>query len=927
MDSFSFNLFEQNKNSIQRRLNINGQSLNIQLNTQGINLMNINDFDFLEWNSKLQSGEITFDEFLEKLNELNISYQIITSHTNSNRINIQYTNNGNMYRFNVDKNIVNYLIPHQDASETDVIGSEESAEPAVRGVKSAQLEQNPDNTVKSDDEILAEYLENLFGKYEGTDFFDSWGGGLYALVGGNFDKENRWTFNNLIIMINSALSGVSPAANEPDYIMAQVLVSEGYITSKNPSTEEVKSALDQYFAEIASSLGKSIEDLSGADVVGSLCKKYEEYGDYMLENAKNKDYLNSLFDYPIICTQAMNGPDFGGGSLKELFIGYIYAYEPELVDDRYMKAVFKAAGISDTDSIDEKVEKIEEFLNKLAEITQMPSLPISCSSKSREILYIYLAKEGFLQQCTYDMDYFTEHKMTEEEINTYFYPETQADGTVVYKLKETEGSINEVLYKVNQRLYREDEEQKTEEARNNAYLNSVHSSYTEMRSYADACAALERFAQLHKMREVSSGVYEDENGIQYFLDWSGEADWNGGVSEGMTYRIACSDWDNAVPGYDPHAINNVHSDLDTLFLALLRNIGQPDNPVVAVNVATSGLDKNGEPVKFIYYQTADGQYHKLTMNASWTASVIDTLGYDKFCELFQASGPDTLGLCGKRKDGESYEEFSKRVKMFCIEDITEEDFKRETEALFLRDYGSQLPDATTTEPVESPSSEETEHPRTFEDAVSDLILLNFLDANISDDTILQGLDLLDDGTALTKSNWQEHDPKLSSEKRAEVIKQVLEKLLNNSLQLVLNRGSVTFQGDWIMNLIKAIGGEITSVYNEIPSRHSGMPNTISFTLDGKEYKIPLKSSISNYQLYTADKVEEIKRKMLADGFTEMDMDLIFHEALVDAGDVRSYAFLGENLFRLCNSNQQDETLSDEEKAKYDYDEIISKYFK
>ena len=56
MDSFSFNLFEQNKNSIQRRLNINGQSLNIQLNTQGINLMNINDFDFLEWNSKLQSG-------------------------------------------------------------------------------------------------------------------------------------------------------------------------------------------------------------------------------------------------------------------------------------------------------------------------------------------------------------------------------------------------------------------------------------------------------------------------------------------------------------------------------------------------------------------------------------------------------------------------------------------------------------------------------------------------------------------------------------------------------------------------------------------------------------------------------------------------------------------------------------------------------
>ena len=168
MDSFSFNLFEQNKNSIQRRLNINGQSLNIQLNTQGINLMNINDFDFLEWNSKLQSGEITFDEFLEKLNELNISYQIITSHTNSNRINIQYTNNGNMYRFNVDKNIVNYLIPHQDASETDVIGSEESAEPAVRGVKSAQLQQNPDNTVKSDDEILAEYLENLFGKYEGT---------------------------------------------------------------------------------------------------------------------------------------------------------------------------------------------------------------------------------------------------------------------------------------------------------------------------------------------------------------------------------------------------------------------------------------------------------------------------------------------------------------------------------------------------------------------------------------------------------------------------------------------------------------------------------------------------------------------------------------------------------------------------------------
>ena len=82
MDSFSFNLFEQNKNSIQRRLNINGQSLNIQLNTQGINLMNINDFDFLEWNSKLQSGEITFDEFLEKLNELNISSQIITRHTN-----------------------------------------------------------------------------------------------------------------------------------------------------------------------------------------------------------------------------------------------------------------------------------------------------------------------------------------------------------------------------------------------------------------------------------------------------------------------------------------------------------------------------------------------------------------------------------------------------------------------------------------------------------------------------------------------------------------------------------------------------------------------------------------------------------------------------------------------------------------------------
>lgn len=60
----------------------------------------------LELNTQLQEGKITFTEFTEKLNELNISYQVYPCASNKNKANIRYEYEGFPYVFNVDISVI-----------------------------------------------------------------------------------------------------------------------------------------------------------------------------------------------------------------------------------------------------------------------------------------------------------------------------------------------------------------------------------------------------------------------------------------------------------------------------------------------------------------------------------------------------------------------------------------------------------------------------------------------------------------------------------------------------------------------------------------------------------------------------------------------------------------------------------------------------
>lgn len=756
-------------------------------------------------------------------------------------------------------------------------------------------------TEKEEDPVLKEYLEKLYSGYKGKNR-------MYVLLDGLYTRNGGWDFSGAYtVNINSALRGSARASSDLNYVMSYVLVNKGYINSQNPSGEEIKSAIDSYLTDVATKLGKPVDDLTGAELVAALAKDDEEFGIKLEKDAKADKVSNSFFDLPRNTLQEFEG-EYGGGLLKA-FQEYIYALEPDLKDNKMAQAVFEAAGITDSDTIDDKLEKIDAFFKKLAKELNAPKISYARGDDTFKAVYNYLGENGYLKQNTYDQKYFEENQMTEEEINKYFYPETQDDGTVVYKLKESAESIDNVLMLVSQRIYNEGVASRTDAAREAEYNNNLKNQYTTMGSFADANKELEAFAKRNNLTQVENGVYQGENGVSYYLICTG----------GTDIRIGCSDWDNAVDEFQPNSVSNVHNDNfenGLLYMTLLRNIGQPDNPVVNVNISDNR--------KVIYYQTADGKYHKMTLNERWTNSLASKLGYDKFCEFFQADSLEELGTARRMKDGESIEAYSKDVKMFYIEDVSEEDFIKAG----LENYNSRVgvtsnseqtteTDSVTTNENEATAeveAEEQEPEATYTDALKTLILQNFLKTDTSSRTSFEGLDSLGNGQALTNANWRNNNPNLTDREKEELVQKALEKLLNDSSNII----NETDEHGWVVALIKSLGGNIL-IRNYPLARSSGgliVPNTITFEVNGKEYMIPFASSRS--LVYDTEETDKIIQRMVADGYDESEVKKLFEAVKVVDGKVQQYALNDWVLFAFCKNYSEDWSKMQSE--------ILAKYF-
>ena len=455
------------------------------------------------------------------------------------------------------------------------------------------------------------------------------------------------------------------------------------------------------------------------------------------------------------------------------------------------------------------------------------------------------------------------------------------------------------------------------------------------------------FARKNGLKELPNikGVYEDSNGVLYFLN---------GMRNGETGEpeIGCSDYDNSIEAYKEMQGHMENRGYDTVGLSL---IGWDVYPEILYILSQEGAtnvvckrdiedkkDENGkkygeEAFEEVYYQKADGSWHKLTTSLWGNTDVRDPkyenakdlatkglyggdlkeLKYEDYKLAFQGT-PDNIQLLSQLVEGGHYG--CPVGPHFALEDMTYEQVAAEIGVLAgqppynsgyndgddtNREVEDVKPDQLYIEGIDlDPNAKQT-----YETVRDMLILSNFLNA----DTFLYtdfGADPDDNKLArigdllITKDNWQEYKDLVPMYNKEQLVEKVLDKLLATSYKLAGQNFQDYAQKpySWVTSLINAMGGTYTGFQtgkNELSQFGSGANSFgyVSFELDGTSYTIPVYANNGKIpgkeQICTKEQIDELAKYMSAG---ELDMVKYFwFTPLVSVdGEVQSYMFSWES---------------------------------
>lgn len=207
------------------------------------------------------------------------------------------------------------------------------------------------------------------------------------------------------------------------------LLQEGYITESDFPTDNyenavayIQDAFNRYHQDVANSTGKNIKDLTKADVMRDLYTKgyfvqeeNKRYRDYTVNNVCTFDVqgygrgndgtdVRSYFQDIIDRT----GADPINDSPYRVIERYIFSIsEDKQFNNAAIQAIFKAAGVTENDSLEEKVIKVNKLLTlDVAKGINAESDEYGAiiPALSWEDLYLYFYDNGFIEQSTYSAD-------------------------------------------------------------------------------------------------------------------------------------------------------------------------------------------------------------------------------------------------------------------------------------------------------------------------------------------------------------------------------------------------------------------------------------------------------------------------------------------------------------------------------------------
>ena len=299
-------------------------------------------------------------------------------------------------------------------------------------------------------------------------------------------------------------------------------------------------------------------------------------------------------------------------------------------------------------------------------------------------------------------------------------------------------------------------------------------------SLEDALLYIAKFAQENNLKEVPNmkGVYEDENGVRYWL-WHTSNEYRHWNDIGkVTYHIATNDREHAIPAYheetawlgcegdggiNDHAYSSttyILTQLGAVDVVYTNNFNSKLPEGVSLNdswLYTLGTEKGG--TETIYYQTKDGKWHKYV--GTWAGAVLHpengrifnnqmksafgSYTYEEYAAKYQGTKETLQYITEKDING-----LVPPIPNYYIEDITYEEMLAElggtTQPPHNTGYNGVI-DKPIEEPTEKAPSILNDIPitgdpktATYEDYLATLTLINFLNLSVNGSTYVPCLD-------------------------------------------------------------------------------------------------------------------------------------------------------------------------------------------
>ena len=335
----------------------------------------------------------------------------------------------------------------------------------------------------------------------------------------------------------------------------------------------------------------------------------------------------------------------------------------------------------------------------------------------------------------------------------------------------------------------------------------------------------------------------------------------------------------------------------------------------------SGAGKGKETFEEIYFQTADGNWHKLT-RSGWggilNAKKYLEEGVIEYCkpedfgtftieDYIKAFGgtPETISLDG--------------IPCFCIEDLTWEEIYQQTSGNLTDqppyntgfhdegDDGYVVTLREETSPIDGIDLDPHPENATYQDYKDMLVLINFINGVTNGERNGDGWTTLSCGLELTEQNWQMFKDAIPLLNKEQAIQKALELFLANAGNLY---GSGTGENDnpyelanWAKELLKICGAENIS-YTRAATSTGGFsfspeayatPNYVSFNIDGKQYKVAMVDSyysgvrLPDSVVITKEQVEELKQYMSEEEYNKV-INFYFTPLVEINGEAQSYMF-------------------------------------